>query len=74
MKNLLGGKGANLGEMYNLGIPVPNGYCVTAEAYFKFIEANKLKPKIKAILDTMDVDDPEQGGYSHRSAETHFCW
>lgn len=58
--NIVGGKGANLGEMYNLGIPVPNGYCVTAEAYFKFIEANKLKPKIKAILDTMDVDDPEQ--------------
>jgi len=58
--NIVGGKGANLGEMYNLGIPVPNGFCVTAEAYFKFIEANKLKPKIKAILDIMDVDDPEQ--------------
>jgi len=58
--NIVGGKGANLGEMYNLGIPVPNGFCVTAKAYFKFIEFNKLKPKIKAILDTTNVDEPEQ--------------
>lgn len=58
--NLVGGKGANLGEMYNLGIPVPNGFCVTAEAYFRFIEANKLKPKIKDILQSTDVDQPEQ--------------
>lgn len=58
--NIVGGKGANLGEMYNLGIPVPNGYCVTAEAYYKFIESNKLKPRIKAILDATDVDDSEQ--------------
>lgn len=58
--NIVGGKGANLGEMYNLGIPVPNGYCVTAEAYFRFIESNKLKPRIKAILDATDVDDSEQ--------------
>jgi len=58
--NIVGGKGANLGEMYNLGIPVPNGFCVTARAYFKFIEANKLKPKIKALLDVIDVDDPSQ--------------
>lgn len=58
--NIVGGKGANLGEMYNLGIPVPNGFCTTAEAYFKFIESNKLKPRIKAILDTTDVDKPDQ--------------
>jgi pyruvate, water dikinase len=58
--NLVGGKGANLGEMYNLGIPVPNGYCVTADAYFKFIEANNLKPRIKAILDATNVDNAEE--------------
>lgn len=56
----VGGKGANLGEMYNLGIPVPNGFVVTAKAYFKFIETNKLKNKIKEILDTASVDDPDQ--------------
>ncbi len=58
--NLVGGKGANLGEMYNLGIPVPNGYCVTADAYYRFIEANNLKPRIKAILDATNVDNAEE--------------
>ncbi|MDP6127828.1 MAG: PEP/pyruvate-binding domain-containing protein, partial [Dehalococcoidales bacterium] len=35
---LVGGKGANLGEMTNAGIPVPPGFIVTAGAYFDFIE------------------------------------
>ena len=32
MRNLLGGKGANLAEMTNLGLPVPQGFTVTTEA------------------------------------------
>ena len=38
MKHLLGGKGANLAEMTNLGIPVPPGFTITTEvcdAYYK---------------------------------------
>ena len=31
MKNLLGGKGANLAEMSNLGLPVPPGFTITTE-------------------------------------------
>jgi len=58
--SLVGGKGGNLGEMYQLGIPVPNGFVVTANAYFQFIEDNNLKPKIKDILKTTDVDQPDQ--------------
>ena len=58
--NLVGGKGGNLGEMYQLGIPVPNGFVVTSNAYFKFVEENNLKPKIKNILKTTDVDQPDQ--------------
>jgi len=57
---LVGGKGANLGEMYNLGIPVPNGFVVTSTAYFEFIEENSLKAKIKTILDQTNPDDPDQ--------------
>ena len=56
----VGGKGGNLGEMYQLGIPVPNGFVVTSHAYFQFIEENNLKPKIKDILKTTDVDQPDQ--------------
>nr|WP_312290547.1 pyruvate, phosphate dikinase [Clostridium chromiireducens] len=38
MKNLLGGKGANLAEMTSLGIPVPNGFIVTTESCNKYYE------------------------------------
>jgi len=58
--NQTGGKGANLGEMYNIGIPVPNGFVVTSSAYFQFIEENNLKPAIENILKITDVDDPDQ--------------
>ena len=41
MKNLLGGKGANLAEMVNIGLPVPAGFTITTEvctAYYKIIK------------------------------------
>ena len=41
MKNLLGGKGANLSEMILLGIPVPQGFTVTTEACNKYYEDGK---------------------------------
>lgn len=48
---LVGGKGANLGEMTNAGIPVPPGFCVTAEAYKYFVENVKVsKEDVKKIL------------------------
>lgn len=58
--NIVGGKGANLGEMYNLGIPVPNGFIVTSEAYYQFVKDNNLKQKLNDILKSSDVDDPDQ--------------
>jgi hypothetical protein len=57
---LVGGKGANLGEMTNAGIPVPPGFIVTASAYFDFIEKTKLHDKIKSLLDPLDVHDSKQ--------------
>jgi len=42
MKNLLGGKGANLAEMTSLGIPVPQGFTVTTEACNKYYEDEKV--------------------------------
>lgn len=41
MRNLLGGKGANLAEMTNLGIPVPQGFTVTTEACNKYYDDGK---------------------------------
>ena len=42
MKNLLGGKGANLAEMTNLGLPIPQGFTVTTEACTDYYKNGKL--------------------------------
>ncbi|MFC2020218.1 phosphoenolpyruvate synthase [Chloroflexota bacterium] len=57
---LVGGKGANLGEMTNAGIPVPPGFIVTASAYFNFIEKSGLHDKIATLLEPVDVRDSKQ--------------
>ena len=63
---LVGGKGANLGEMTNAGIPVPPGFCVTAEAYKYFVENVKLEDGtvlqdwIMNIISQTNVDDSKQ--------------
>lgn len=47
MRNLLGGKGANLAEMTNLGLPVPQGFTVSTEACTRYYEDNKtIAPEI----------------------------
>ena len=38
MRNLLGGKGANLAEMTNIGLPVPQGFTITTEACTQYYE------------------------------------
>ncbi len=54
---LVGGKGANLGEMVEvLGDLVPNGFVVTASAYHQFIDYNNLDDKIRNILKTTNID------------------
>jgi len=57
---LVGGKGANLGEMMSFGIPVPNGFIVTSQAYFDFLEQNRFKNKIRRSLKDLDLTHPQQ--------------
>ena len=45
MKNLLGGKGANLAEMSNIGIPVPAGFTITTEMCTVYYKMNRKYPK-----------------------------
>ena len=45
MKNLLGGKGANLAEMVNIGMPVPAGFTITTEVCTYYYQNNKKYPK-----------------------------
>jgi len=55
--SLVGGKGANLGEMIQNDFPIPDGFIVTSAAYFEIIELNSLKPKIKALIEQIDNHD-----------------
>jgi len=55
---LVGGKGANLGEMATANFPVPQGFIVTSKAYFDFLEENKLKSKIDRELRKIDINNP----------------
>ena len=56
----VGGKGKNLGIMFSLGLPVPNGFAVTAQAYKEFIDKTKITGKIEALLKNLNVDDTEK--------------
>ncbi len=54
---LVGGKGANLGELTRASIPVPPGFVVTADTYFRFIDQAGLEPAIRKELFNLDVHD-----------------
>jgi pyruvate, water dikinase len=56
----VGGKGKNLGIMYNLGLPVPNGFSVTAQTYGEYIEKTGIKNKIQDLLKNLDVNNTKQ--------------
>lgn len=54
---LVGGKGANLGEMTTAGIPVPYGFIVTSSAYFDYIKEAQIAKQIKDILSPINSDN-----------------
>jgi pyruvate,water dikinase len=53
----VGGKGANLGELTQAGIPVPNGFCLSSKVYFDFVRANGIDKLIKSELSNIDPED-----------------
>ncbi len=63
MRNLLGGKGANLAEMTNLGLPVPHGFTVTTEACTKYYEDGRTLSKevVDQIYAALHVVEEQQG-------------
>jgi len=57
---LVGGKGANLGELTGAQIPVPPGFIVTATAYFDFIKKANLLDRMRTLLEPLDPNDIQQ--------------
>jgi len=59
---LVGGKGANLGEMIKAGFPVPYGFCVTTESFKEFIKHNNLSDFISQVIKDANLDNISQIG------------
>ncbi len=55
--DVVGGKGANLGEMTKAGIAVPPGFIITAGAYFNYLRANRLESVIRKLLSGINPED-----------------
>ncbi|WP_289219811.1 pyruvate, phosphate dikinase [Ileibacterium valens] len=67
MRELLGGKGANLAEMSKLGMPVPNGFTITTEACNKYYEDGEvinddIKAQIMEFLATLEEETGKKFG------------
>ena len=56
---VVGGKGANLGELTQKGLDVPPGFCVTAGAYVHFIDHAGLNDMIKSYINGLDEENSE---------------
>ncbi|MCY8160555.1 phosphoenolpyruvate synthase, partial [Bacillus licheniformis] len=56
----VGGKGANLGEMTKAGFPVPQGFCISTEAYRAFIQTSGIIDSLFDQLEQLKHDDLEQ--------------
>ena len=54
---VVGGKGANLGELLRFGIPVPPGFIVSAPTYRRFLEEAALIPTLRRLCADLDVED-----------------
>lgn len=53
----VGGKGASLGEMASIGLPVPPAFVVTSQAFRRFLIRTGLEDPLYSILESLDVDD-----------------
>jgi len=55
----VGGKGASLGEMTSVGLPVPNAFVVTAQAFRRYIEGAQIDKEIFSRLSGLDVENAD---------------
>jgi pyruvate,water dikinase len=70
----VGGKNASLGEMYNQlkgkGVAVPNGFAITADAFWYFIDKNSLRDKLQELMINLDKKDFSNLAYIGKQARS----
>ena len=56
-KSKIGTKGISISEMSKLKIPVPQGFIVSSDAYFYFLDISRIREKIADIIENVNLDD-----------------
>ena len=74
LKDLLGGKGANLAEMTNLGLPVPPGFTITTEACQAYLQAGREPAELAAEVERAPGCARADDGQAARASPTTRCW
>ncbi|MFX1521308.1 MAG: PEP/pyruvate-binding domain-containing protein [Promethearchaeota archaeon] len=54
--HIVGGKCANLGELMKIGIPIPDGFAITTDAYISFIKETRIEEEINSLLEKAQED------------------
>jgi pyruvate, water dikinase len=65
---LVGGKGANLGELTTAGLPVPPGFVVTAAAFLEAVSESGARARLARLLSELNADDPISLTQTQRAA------
>ena len=73
MKELLGGKGANLAEMTNIGLPVPCGMTITTDACREYYNNGKMLPEglVEEVTRNLKAIGPFRCGLLHARHDGH---
>ena len=71
MRELLGGKGANLAEMTNIGLPVPQGFTITTEACTQYYEDGGISDEIQAEINEYITKMEESPARSSATRRIH---
>ncbi len=74
LKDLLGGKGANLAEMTNLGLPVPPGFTITTEACQAYLDTGSEPAALAAEVDRAPDRARAGDGQARSATRPTRCW
>ncbi|WOO37779.1 PEP/pyruvate-binding domain-containing protein [Anaerocolumna sp. AGMB13020] len=72
--SVVGGKGANLSEMFNAGFPVPDGFCITGDAFDEYMKRNGFDQQASAYSETLSSEIAEGQLWATLEKEINECY